>query len=439
MSTVSLRLAEWQTVSPVPGSPTEHVTLGSDPSVLDLARRLSETGILEVLELRHGLIVRSTSFVGRVRLGEIDITVVPKLPTNALLKLLRYAYGLRDLRLFPSTTISTQATGLQDILVWQLIEEGKELLGRGLRRAYVRREEALSSPRGRIDFRTLAAQGTLPEASLPCIHHHRDENSLVNRVLLAGLKLAAALDVDRSLRVRAGRLADLIAESVSPIRLDRQVFARLDGSMDRTTRAYEPAISLIRILADAGGVSLGGETGPRLPGFFFDMNRFFQMLLGRFLKDNLPDLAVHSEHRLKGMLAYIPGWNPRRQQAPVPRPDFVVSTGAKVAAILDAKYRDLWENSLPRDMLYQLAIYATIHEGGTATILYPTTHAQATEARIEVRDPLGGKRRALVVLRPVLMERMDVLLSAKPTASILRERRAFAREMVFGQSYQGTT
>jgi 5-methylcytosine-specific restriction enzyme subunit McrC len=193
---MSLRLAEWQAVSPVPGSPTENVCLGTDPSVLDLARRLTGTGILEVLELRTGLLVRSTSYVGRVRLGDIEITVVPKLPTNALLKLLRYAYGLRDLRLFPSTNISTQATGLQDILVWQLIEEVEELLERGLRRAYLRREEALSSLRGRIDFRTLAAQGSVQQASLPCIHHHRDENSLVNRVLLAGLKLSSALDVD---------------------------------------------------------------------------------------------------------------------------------------------------------------------------------------------------------------------------------------------------
>ena len=39
---------------PSPGSPTEHVNLGTDPSVLDLARRLTETGILEVLELRNG-------------------------------------------------------------------------------------------------------------------------------------------------------------------------------------------------------------------------------------------------------------------------------------------------------------------------------------------------------------------------------------------------
>ena len=111
VTTISLRLAEWQTVSPDPGSPTEGVSLGTDLTPCWTWPAASpRAGILEVLELRDGLIVRSTSFVGRVRLGEIEITVVPKLPTNALLKLLRYAYGLRDLRLFPATPISTQAT-----------------------------------------------------------------------------------------------------------------------------------------------------------------------------------------------------------------------------------------------------------------------------------------------------------------------------------------
>ena len=47
MTAITVQLAEWQTVSPSPGSPTENVNLGSDPSVLDLARRLTETGILE--------------------------------------------------------------------------------------------------------------------------------------------------------------------------------------------------------------------------------------------------------------------------------------------------------------------------------------------------------------------------------------------------------
>ncbi len=437
MTVLSIRLAEWQTVSPDPASPTEGVNLGDDPGVRDLARRLADGGALEVVELRSGLSVRSTSFVGRVRLGHLDFTVVPKLPTDSLLKLLRYAYGLRDLRLFPSTTVSTEPIGLQDILVWQLIGEGNELLARGLRRSYVGREEKLSSPRGRIDFRKLAAQATPTEATLPCVHHRRDEDILINQVLLAGSRLAASLDVDRGLRVRSGRLADLIGESVSQVRLDRQTFRRLNAKMDRTTRAYQPAVSLIRILAENGGISLDGETGARLPGFLFDMNRFFQALLGRFLTDNLPELTVHTEHCLKGMLAYIHGWNPRRQRAPVPRPDFLISTGTKVVAILDAKYRDLWEQPLPREMLYQLAIYATIHEGGTATILYPTTHEQAREARIEVRDPIGGGRRALVAMRPVLLGRLEGLVTAKPTAITFRDRRSFAHEMVFGRSSHG--
>ena len=101
-------------------------------------------------------------------------------------------------------------------------------------------------------------------------------------------------------------------------------------------------------------------------------------------------------------------------------------------AILDAKYRDLWEKPLPRDMLYQLAIYAMSHEGGTSTILYPTAHAQATEARIEVRDPMHGGRRALVVIRPVDLGRLEGLVSAGATAAVLRERRMFANRLVFG-------
>jgi 5-methylcytosine-specific restriction enzyme subunit McrC len=155
-------------------------------------------------------------------------------------------------------------------------------------------------------------------------------------------------------------------------------------------------------------------------------------LLGRFLADNLPEYAVRPEHRLTGTFAYVPGWNPRRSQAPTPRPDFVVTKGSQTTAILDAKYRDLWESPLPRDMLYQLAIYAMGHEGGTAAILYPTTHGQATEARVEVRDPAQGTRRGLVVLRPVDLGRLERLVSASPTAAILRERRTLARNLVFG-------
>ena len=433
MTPLELRLTEWQSMSPEPGSPTGGISLGVDPTVRDLARRLSERGILEIQELRTGLTLRSTSFVGRVRLGGIEVAVVPKLPSGALLSLLRYAYSLRDLHLLPATTGMAQDLGLQDLLAWQLVEEAQRLLARGLRRAYVRREESLASPRGRIDFHAMAGRHAQVEAALPCVHFRRDEDRLINRVLLAGVRLAASVARARRVRLRANRVGDLLGETITPIRLNRQILRRLGGEMDRTTRPYEPALSLIRILYEGGGLSLDdGEIGPTLPGFFFDMNRFFQALLTRFLSDYLPDHDVRSERRLTGLFAYLPGWNPCGRQPPTPRPDLVVIQGSKTVAILDAKYRDLWENPLPRDMLYQLALYAMSHEGGTSTILYPTAHPQATEARIEVRDPRHGGRRAAIALRPVVLDRLEGLVSAKQTATVLRERRSFASDLALG-------
>jgi 5-methylcytosine-specific restriction enzyme subunit McrC len=105
----------------------------------------------------------------------------------------------------------------------------------------------------------------------------------------------------------------------------------------------------------------GDANSLRLPGFLFDMNRVFQALISRYLQDHLDSYEMYDEHRVFSTIRQTR--NPLKRYAPVQKPDFVVRRQGKLVAILDAKYRDLWHHSLPREMLYQLALYALAHPG----------------------------------------------------------------------------
>ncbi len=432
MKPVQLNIQEWEVAGPENHAELRGAYLDADGSTRRTLQRIGELGALEIQELRQGLQVQATSFVGRVRVSDLTVTVRPKIETTRLLNLLRYAHGFRKLELLAITDAEVEQSLFQDLLACQLAAEVRELLSRGLCRQYVRQERFLASPRGRIDLQQIARAGISSRAELPCRYHPRLADCLPNRVVLAGLKLAVTLTADLELRAALRRLAAVLEEDVVVVRLDRHLFEQLGRQLNRLLLAYLPAITLIRLLMEGAGVSLEGGTGVPLPGFLFDMNRFFQTLLFRFLAENLTEYTVREEQRIRDMMAYVPGFNPGNRRNPTPRPDFLVTKGAETVAMLDAKYRDLWALPLPREMLYQLAIYALSGQSpARATILYPSTYPRAVEARIEIRHPLHGRRRAEVILRPVDLGRIERLVSAPNTVANGRRRRDYAASMVF--------
>lgn len=431
---MDVTLSEWDKLGPTCMGVLAGRSLDGFAAGRQLAERLTESGRVEVLELARGLELRTTSFVGRFRLGDVTVTIQPKLTGVPLLNLVRYAYGLRNLSLYESVGYAAARFTFQDLLVQQLAAEVRELLARGIHRDYERRHSDLATSRGRIDFNRYARVACRARAVLPCIEHPRVEDTLLNQVLLGGLVVAGRVTNDVDLRAQVNRLAKMLATSVSVRRLVGTMMEEAWGAMDRRTTAYKPALEIVGILLAGEGVSLEGDMDRvRLPGFLFDMNRFFQALLSRFLRENLEGWDVEDECRFKGLFRYDPAKNPQRRAAPVQKPDFVVRRDRKIVAVLDAKYRDLWERKLSRDMLYQLALYALGQNGPIrrAAILYPTMETAAREQAIVVQEPVGGASQAEVVMRPVQLIELDELLRDRGQSAGVR-RVAYAAQLAFG-------
>jgi len=411
------------------GRPGEPTVLEATPEVESLIAAVAEAGALEIELLRSGFRVTSKAWVGRVRVGGLTLVIHPKIANAPMLELLRYAFGLRSVRLFGQAEHETAALGFEDLLLTELLAECSELVARGLNRRYVLRDEILESPRGRVDFQELS-RCPQTNAALPCQHHLRLVDTPLNRALLAGLAVARVLASDSTLRARLHRLENLF-EGVSPRRLIGPVLDVAMRDLDRTTVAYGPALHIIELLLRGMGVVLTNGRRVPLRGFLFDMNRFFQALLARFLRENLSDGAVFEERPLHETLRWDAGRNPHRWKDPLPRPDFAVRVEHGALELLDAKYQDLGARPPSRDVTYQLATYAMSKDGrGRSTVLFPGTRSVADQALL-VCAPLDGRREAELVFRAVDLVTMHELLGRGGSR---RARADYARELVFGRA-----
>jgi 5-methylcytosine-specific restriction enzyme subunit McrC len=380
---------------------------------------------------RNALLLCGRSYVGSFTIGSYRLDFRPKIDSISLVKMFRYAFKLDSLKRLPKISLDDEL-GLDDILREELANQVKRLLKTGLRREYQEVNEQLDSPRGRIDFRFLAYSGGITHATLPCTWFPRISNSKLNKALLAGMLEASRATFTPLLRNTFQRLiTQFKIAGIESVPLTGHLIKEAELSINRLNQSYKPALTIIRMLFELSSSLFSRYQDTQLVnGFLFDMNRFFQRLLSRFMNENLiSDVHIVDEQGLYGMFQYEQIGEEKRKRIGTPRPDFAVMKGKKVITLLDAKYRDLSENHPTRDMLYQLALYAVSQVEGCreATILYPS-QIQIPEYKINIREPVSGSHIASIILRPVMLSELCDLIERGSN----RERWRYAHYMTLG-------
>ncbi len=439
-SPMTVTMNEWDRLGPAQDPRLSTFNVVDNPLVRQQVGALR--GRVDLRQGLDGVEITTNSFVGRVDVGPLRIVVRPKLQALPLTHLLRYAYGLRDVAAIDETRSPMAVRGIHDLLIAILASEVEELLHRGLARRYIRISEKLESPRGRILVDQVIRQGGVREARLPCAHFDRHADWHLNRVLQAGAQCAALLTEDRDLRQRMHRIAATFPDVGPLAELSLREIERAERDLTRLTAAARPALTVIRLLQEAQGVGFDpGLRESRVSGFLFDMNIFFQRLLSRFLHENLSAARIEDERVIRKLFTYAPDANPRRLTPPAPRPDYALYRENVLSGFMDAKYRDLWQRSLPPEWLYQLSIYALASPSEISILLYASMSQGAKDERIEIRQPVSWsvKSPASIIIRPVPLDYLAQLVAPNRMHGSAAERRHLAQVLVAHQTRQDAT
>jgi len=136
------------------------------------------------------------------------------------------------------------------------------------------------------NWRAQLAESILPQVPyalaaaksvVACTYYNRSDAVSLNRVLLAGLRLAARASTDNQLTVRVFRLSQMLEDTIPDTQLTTAELDKASRAIDRRTTAYSSALTLIRILFNGMGVSISEPGGAvAMPSFLFDMNVFFR-------------------------------------------------------------------------------------------------------------------------------------------------------------------
>lgn len=312
--------------------------------------------------------LRGQGWVGHIPLTpDLSLTIQPKVPLDNLFRMLELAYQINiemPQGQVQAGSLSEFYERLANILAKRILQRTRQ----GLHRAYIPRQERLTTIRGRLNIQqTLRAPW---QTSLPCDYeiHTADiaDNQILawtlGRIIQSGQCSSRTLPtIRRAYRTLQGTITQTPFNAAACL---NRLYHRLNDD-------YRPLHGLCRFFLEQSGPS--HQVGSRvMVPFLIDMARLYEKFVAQWLHQNLPPhLALKEQEN-------VDVDENGRFQINI---DLVITdkNSGQTLFVLDTKYKapDKPANS----DIYQVAFYARAKNSPRALLIYPIPLANPLNVR----------------------------------------------------------
>lgn len=325
----------------------EHKSRAFTPIARPIAHALAATGAVKVsADLDGRTVLTTSSHVGVLRCGDVELRITPKIGIHRLLWLLGHARdpnGWRDDDIVDLATVDDLVTAV----AVSFHAATRRALTHGILQGYSTVEEALPLLRGRLREADQLRRRLGLAVPLEVRYDDYTIDIPENRILLTAAR--------RLLRVPA-----LPAATHAGLRQLLTTFADVtplvpgatlpDTPPTRLTRHYQAALRLARIAL--AGRSIDQPPGSTsASGFLFDLNKAFEDWITVTLRRALEPHGGRLRDQYPSHLDTL-------RQLRI-RPDLVWERQGRPAAVFDAKYKRVQDMNRPHGDLYQMLAYCT--------------------------------------------------------------------------------
>ena len=262
----SCDLEEYEPSTPVRLSVAERDALRAIPS-LAVERA-------DIEDSRAAYILKPSSTVGAVEIGDLSVLIRPKIPIPQLLSLACYAMGVfktQETRLFDFE----EEEALPDTLALALISTARRAFGRGLLHGYLTEEEALYTVRGRIMFAEQIRRRFGIPLPIEVRYDEFTDDILENQLVKAAAARLGRMRLrSRDARVGLGRTAAIL-DNVSAVEFPPNNVPEVP--FDRLNEHYRGVVGLSRLILRHSAFE-SGRGRVRAAGFLMDMNKYSRSL-----------------------------------------------------------------------------------------------------------------------------------------------------------------